>query len=149
MLDFRDILKYKNLKATHQRLAILETMDSLKHVDIENLYELLLSKYPTLSKATIYRNVKELIAIGLVTEIKIPDMPTNYEITKMPHIHLVCKICNKIIDKIVDTKGIIDEATKGCNFKVETSSISLLGICPECSKTLKATSTAKDTIGNL
>jgi Fe2+ or Zn2+ uptake regulation protein len=134
MLDFRNILKDKNLKATHQRLAILETMDSLKHVDIENLYELLIDKYPTLSKATIYRNVKELIAIDLITEIKIPDMPTNYEITKIPHIHLVCKVCNKIVDKIVDTSCIVSEAIKESKFKVERSNISLVGICSECLK---------------
>ena len=132
MIDFKTILKEKNLKATHQRLAILETMNSLKHVSIENLYDLLLAKYPTLSKATIYRNVKELIAIGLITEIKIPEMPTNYEITKMPHIHLVCKICNKIEDRIVDTKCLVDEATKDIGFKTEKSSISLVGVCSEC-----------------
>ena len=134
MIDFKTILKEKNLKATHQRLAILETMNSLKHVSIENLYDLLLTTYPTLSKATIYRNVKELIAIGLITEIKIPEMPTNYEISKMPHIHLVCKICNKIEDKIVDTKCLIDEATKDIGFKIEKSSISLVGVCSECLK---------------
>ncbi len=64
-------------------------------------------------------------------------MPANYEITKMPHIHLVCKICNKIIDKTVNTKYIIEEATKGYDFKVEESSISLVGICPECLKNNK------------
>ncbi len=134
MIDFKTILQKRNLKATHQRLAILETMNTLKHVSIENLYDLLLAKYPTLSKATIYRNVKELITIGIITEIKIPDMPTNYEITKMPHIHLVCKICNKIEDKIVDTKCLIDEATKDIGFVTEKSSISLVGVCSKCSR---------------
>ena len=132
MIDFKIILQEKNLKATHQRLAILETMNNLKHVSIENLYDLLLATYPTLSKATIYRNVKELIAIGIITEIKIPDMPTNYEITKMPHIHLVCKICNKIEDRIVDTKCFVDEATKDIGFKIERSNITLVGVCSEC-----------------
>ncbi len=132
MVDFKEILKTKNLKATHQRLAILETMDSLGHVDIEYLYELLLDKYPTLSKATIYRNLKELIAIDIISEVKIPDMPTNYEINKIPHVHLVCKICNKIEDKIVNTKHLIDEATKEMHYKIETSNISLIGVCPKC-----------------
>jgi Fur family peroxide stress response transcriptional regulator len=137
MINFQTLLKDKNLKATHQRLAILKTIDNSKHINMENLYELLSSKYPTLSKATIYRNLKELISIGLVTEIKIPDQPTNYEITKMPHIHLVCKICNKIEDKIVNTEQIIDEATKDSRFKVESSSISLIGVCQECLNSAK------------
>ncbi|MCD8478525.1 MAG: hypothetical protein LRY68_12155 [Sulfurospirillum sp.] len=42
MERFRDILKASNLKSTHQRLAILECIDTHGHIDIETLFELIL-----------------------------------------------------------------------------------------------------------
>jgi len=59
---FKEVLKASNLKSTHQRLAILDSIDQFGHVDIDTLYDSIFQKYPTMSKATLYRNINDLIS---------------------------------------------------------------------------------------
>ncbi|MEA3498403.1 MAG: transcriptional repressor [Campylobacterota bacterium] len=132
MTDFKIILQSNDLKATHQRLVILNELEKSKHIDIDKLYELVTVNCPTLSKATLYRNLNDLILKNIVSEVQFSNQKKLYEITKTPHIHLVCKKCDSIIDKTIDTSSLFNEVSKNSNFQIETSSISLSGICEEC-----------------
>lgn len=132
MTNFKTILQNKGLKATHQRLVILDELEKSKHIDMDKLYDLITINCPTLSKATLYRNLNDLVLKDIVTEVKLPNQKNQYEITKLPHIHLVCKKCNSVVDDIVDISFLLNEVYKHTHFQVETSSISLGGICEEC-----------------
>ncbi len=132
MTDFKAILQNKDLKATHQRLVILEELEKSKHIDIDKLYSLVIENCPTLSKATLYRNLNDLVLKEIVTEVKLPNQKNRYETTKLPHIHLVCKKCGSIEDETIDISFLLNEVSKYSNFQIETSSISLEGICKEC-----------------
>ncbi|MEA1914463.1 MAG: transcriptional repressor [Campylobacterota bacterium] len=132
MTNFKTILQDKDLKATHQRLVILEELEKAKHIDIDNLYDLVISSCPTLSKATLYRNLNDLVLKNIVTEVKVPDQKNMYETTKLPHIHLVCKKCRSVEDENIDTSFLLSEVSRHSHFKIEASSISLSGICEKC-----------------
>jgi Fur family peroxide stress response transcriptional regulator len=134
MTNFKDILQSKELKATHQRLIILEELENLEHVEIDKLYEHIIIKLPTLSKATLYRNINELVSKDIISEVKISNQKNLYEITKVPHIHLVCNKCNNIIDDMIDISTLLDEITKYSHFKIESSSMIFNGICQKCLK---------------
>ena len=102
------------------------------YYNIDKLYNLVISKCPTLSKATLYRNLNDLILKDIVTEVKVPNQKNMYETTKIPHIHLICKECGRIVDDMVDLSFLVNEVSKHSKFKIETSSVSLIGICEEC-----------------
>ncbi|MBN1840507.1 MAG: transcriptional repressor [Campylobacterales bacterium] len=133
MERFRDILKASNLKSTHQRLAILECIDTHGHIDIETLFELILQKYPTMSKATLYRNIHDLLAFYILEEVKLPQQKQKYEIKKVPHIHLLCSHCGNVEDIFVETKPLLETIFFQSGFEISSSFIVMNGICKRCS----------------
>lgn len=82
MERFKDVLKASNLKSTHQRLAILDSIDQFGHIDIDTLFDVIIRKYPTMSKATLYRNINDLINFHILEEVKLPHQKQQYEIKK-------------------------------------------------------------------
>jgi len=69
-----------------------------------------------------------------VSEVKIPNEKSVYELTKELHSHLVCNHCHKIEDISLNTTALLDEASKKSDFKLEDISIVFTGVCSKCSK---------------
>ncbi|NCD12259.1 MAG: transcriptional repressor [Epsilonproteobacteria bacterium] len=132
MERFKDILKASNLKSTHQRLAILECIDTHGHIDIETLFELILQKYPTMSKATLYRNINDLLAFYILEEVKLPQQKQKYEIKKVPHIHLLCSQCDTVEDIFVETNALFETISSQSGFQIQKSFIVMNGVCKRC-----------------
>jgi len=132
MNNLKKILQTNNLKATHQRLSILNTLEQQGHIDIDNLYNTIIKQNPTISKATLYRNINELIEKDIIVEVKIPHQKNRYEIKKDPHIHLVCKFCGDVLDNTVDLSMIINNIQHNTQFQIQSSFVIFEGICPSC-----------------
>ncbi len=130
---FKDVLKASNLKSTHQRLAILDCIDMFGHIDVDTLYEAILRKYPTMSKATLYRNINDLISFHILEEVKLPNQKQQYEIKKVPHIHLLCTHCGCVEDVFVETKTLLDAVKDKSGFTISNSFIVMNGTCELCS----------------
>jgi Fe2+ or Zn2+ uptake regulation protein len=137
MQEYATLLKKYDLKATTPRLAILEQVDYAGHSSIEELSGLVCKRYPTISLGTIYKNVECMTEKGLLTPIAITNEKQKYEITKAPHIHLICESCLSVTDMaympIPALKSIVDKS--GFEFHKET--INLYGLCPVCRQTQK------------
>lgn len=132
MDKYQELLKSHHLKSTHQRLAILNNIDDAGHIDIDLLYSKLLENFSSLSKATLYRNINDLLASDIIEEIKLPQLKQQYEIKKEPHMHLLCKNCNSIKDISSNLDSIYGEISKDNQFKIEKSFIVIKGICVNC-----------------
>jgi len=138
---FKDVLKASNLKSTHQRLAILDSIDQFGHVDIDTLYDAIFHKYPTMSKATLYRNINDLISFHILEEVKLPQQKQQYEIKKVPHIHLLCSECGSVEDMFMETKPFLETISLRSGFHISHSFIVMNGMCKVCAaKTLRASS---------
>lgn len=133
MERFKDVLKASNLKSTHQRLAILDCIDMFGHIDIDTLYEAIVRKYPTMSKATLYRNINDLISFHILEEVKLPNQKQQYEIKKVPHIHLLCTHCGCVEDVFVETKTLLEAIKDKSGFTISNSFIVMNGTCKLCS----------------
>lgn len=129
---FKDVLKASNLKSTHQRLALLDSIDQFGHVDIDTLYDSLFQKYPTMSKATLYRNINDLISYHILEEVKLPLQKQQYEIKKVPHVHLLCSECGSVEDLFIETKPLLETITSQSGFHINHSFIVMNGICQQC-----------------
>jgi len=131
-MNYVTLLKKNNLKATPQRLTIVEELYVKGHLNIDEIYQILQSKFPSISLATIYKNINRMIEISFLTEIKIPKQKSVYELTKAKHAHVVCSECNVILDIELKTSNLISEASALSNYSIDNSYIIFNGTCPNC-----------------
>jgi len=128
-------LKENNHKLTPQRLAIIKILaNSEGHPNVEKIYEKLQADFPTMSLATVYRNVMILKSLGEVLELGFPDGSNRYDGNKpYPHPHVICTKCKKIIDPDLTTlKDMTTEVADETGFKILTHRLDFFGVCRDC-----------------
>jgi len=132
MTNYISLLKANDLKATIQRTSILQSIDHAGHINIDDIYEDVKKQYPTLSLATIYKNIIMMQENNVIVEVPMNREKSKYELKKEEHMHLICEVCGEIQDTEMTT------ATKELliieNFQVQSSQINLFGVCPKCQK---------------
>ena len=97
-MDYTELLKQAKLKATPQRLCVLKILSNHAHPTIDELYKQIKTEYPSISLATVYKNLNTLINENLVVEVNSPNQKAKYDIYEHPHIHLVCSNCGNVQD---------------------------------------------------
>ncbi len=131
-MNYTENLRINNLKVTPQRTAILEEIEAAGHIDVERLFEILRISFPTISLATVYKNVSQMYELGLLEVIKVPDHKLQYEISKEPHIHLACNTCGTVIDMDKCINDLMLSAERESGYQLNHSTVVLNGVCPEC-----------------
>lgn len=128
-------LRDNNHKLTPQRIAIVKILaHNDGHPNVEKIYELLQHDFPTMSLATVYRNVILLKSLGEVLELGFPDGSNRYDGNRpYPHPHVICVQCKKVIDPdFPSLQDITQEVAKETGFKILTHRMDFFGICQEC-----------------
>ncbi len=125
-------LQNHNLKVTPQRLEIVDILYKNGHINVDDLYKSLQNKFPSLSLATIYKNINRMCEQLFLSEVKIPYQKNVYELTKKEHYHVICSKCNAIMDVDLDISNILNQAKSISNYSINNSSIVLNGLCPKC-----------------
>lgn len=128
------LLKSHQLKATPQRLAIIQLMHTAGHISIEELYQAIREKFTSISLATLYKNVNTMLNVSLIREVKIAGQKTKYEIEKESHAHIMCKSCGELKDVPFDPTLLLQKSVNMGHYITEDVSIIISGICPECQK---------------
>lgn len=128
-------LRENHHKITPQRIAIVDILSkSTGHPSVEDIYTQLHDNFPTMSLATVYRNVLVIKSIGEVLELGFPDGNNRYDGHKpYPHPHVVCIKCKKIID--LDLESLDDmkeEVANETNYKILSHRLDFFGICGDC-----------------
>jgi Fe2+ or Zn2+ uptake regulation protein len=123
---------------THQRLAIFAVLaSSREHPSAEQLHKAVQRRIPTLSLATVYKNLEALKAIGAVADVNPLHEQGRYEAALpgtgagRPHHHLVCVSCKKVRD-LHDSEldGLRVKNAQG--FDVRAVRVQAEGLCPDC-----------------
>jgi Fur family ferric uptake transcriptional regulator/Fur family peroxide stress response transcriptional regulator len=134
MTDYTILLKENGLKATFQRMNILESIESHGHMSIDTIYEKVIKTHPSLSLATVYKNIILMVEKGVLVEVPITGKKSKYELIKEDHIHLVCTECGEVEDK--PQHSVADELfssmTKQENFTLSKQQVNLYGVCSYC-----------------
>ena len=132
MKDYINILREHHLKATPQRLAILEVIDAHGHINIDNLYDKIKDKFSSISLATIYKNINAMTKSSLLFEVKLPNEKSVYEMVKDKHSHLLCKDCGDVTDIKISIKELESEVSQDHNFTIDQSDLVFSGKCERC-----------------
>ncbi len=128
-------LRNNGHKITPQRLAIANILvTSDDHPSVENIHARIKKDFPTMSLATVYRNIVLIKSLGEVLELGFPDGSNRYDGNKpYPHPHIICIKCKKIVDPKLDS---LDEMKKEValetKFKILNHRLDFFGICSNC-----------------
>jgi Fur family peroxide stress response transcriptional regulator len=98
--QLRERLTAKGLRATRQRLLILESLLVLPgHPTAEQVYQRVQPDLPTLSLGTVYKTLDSFVAAGLVRRVAAAEGSSRrYDADCTPHHHLHCAATQEIID---------------------------------------------------
>jgi len=134
MIDYVELLKENGLKATFQRMNILEVIDKCGHMSVEDIYEEVIKVHPSLSLATIYKNIILMQENGILIEVPIAGKKSKYELAKTDHMHLICTECGSVEDKscFEMTDRIFHELTEEEHFRLNKRQVNLYGVCETC-----------------
>ena len=132
MTSYITLLKENDLKATIQRTSILKSIDHAGHINIDEIYEDVKEQHPTLSLATIYKNIILMQQNNVIIEVPMNGEKSKFELKKDDHIHLICQHCGEIQDsKITKEK---EQILSIKNFQLNNAQINLYGVCQQCQK---------------
>jgi len=132
-------LKEKGLRQTQERYLILEEIYKInEHFDIETLFQKIIKKQK-ISKATIYNTIDILIELKLIKKHSFINK-TLYEksFQKKQHNHLICKVCDKVLE-FCDPRlqNIINSIESSMDFVVSEHSLNFYGKCSNPNKCKK------------
>jgi Fur family transcriptional regulator, peroxide stress response regulator len=124
----------EGLAFTFQRQAIYEAvLDSKEHPTPEKIYELVRGRIPSISLATVYKNVKTFLDHGLLKEVSLHHGTLRLEANMKPHHHLVCSRCKAIFD--LEENRVAPVQVTGDlpgGFHKQRCNIEIVGICGAC-----------------
>jgi len=135
-----DTLKESGVRITPQRHAVLEyLLNSMVHPTADDIYKALEDKFPNMSVATVYNNLRVLREIGLVRELTYGDSSSRFDCDMTDHYHVICEACGKIVDfhypPLDEVESLAEQVT---GFDVSHHRMEIYGKCGDCQ--LKVTS---------
>lgn len=136
LADFRCRCAAAGLAATHQRFMIYKVLiESMDHPSPEAVVERVRSQIPSISHATVYKNIHTFVEIGLIREVNLLHQTSRLDANLERHHHLVCENCRKVVDfydEELDRAQAADPAPHG--FEIRRYQVEAHGLCPECRK---------------
>lgn len=118
---------------TIQRAAVKAAVSALGHATADEVFEYVHSSYPSISRATVYRNLNFLADSGELAEIKITGGANIYDMTTVPHFHIKCSVCGKIADADLGlSESLITLVKDTHGFDIRSCEVLFTGLCPEC-----------------
>lgn len=120
---------------TVQRQLIMSAVKELDiHATAEQVYEHLFQKHPTISRATVFRNLSQLAESGELLNIGSFNGSTRYDHNCHDHYHMACKVCKQIFDIEVEVElsEIFKRLKQPEGFDITGFNMSFSGICWNC-----------------
>lgn len=137
----KEILKEEGYKLTTQRQAILHTIyeNREKHLNPEEIYDIVKLKHPDIGIATVYRTLQLLEKLNIIYRVNFDDGYNRYELNynkeNHHHHHLICLNCGKVIEVKLDLLEILEnEVEKEYGFKIVDHNVKFFGYCTDCQK---------------
>ena len=134
----------KQQRMTIQKKMVYDAVSVLHcHPTAQQVYLCVKKEHPSISKATVYRNLSILAASGLLLKIEVPGGADRFDHQTKAHYHMRCERCGGIEDIFMPYDQQLDQSASlhaGCTVSGHT--ILFRGICPACEAETKAASPA-------
>tara|TARA_A100001015_G_C15029452_1_gene732348 strand:+ start:2686 stop:3135 length:450 start_codon:yes stop_codon:yes gene_type:complete len=128
------LIKHKS-RLTHQKAAILDEIISIgSHFEIDAFIKKLTTKNKkdVISRATIFRTIKQLLDAKLIQKITTRTGKVYYEetISRDHHAHLICNSCGKIFE--IQDKSLEEQLNTYCKKLKFTPKYHSIHLYAEC-----------------
>jgi len=133
---FRDVCETHGIAVTHQRQVLYEVMQGMDgHPSPEEIYAQVREKIPSISLATVYKNIHLFVESGVLREVSLHHGSQRVEMNEREHHHLVCSKCKGITDIDAEELGANDllagKQLPG-GFMAQRYAVDVIGICANC-----------------
>lgn len=131
-------LRAMGLRLTDARRVVLEVVRATdSHPTAETVHRMVRRRLPRVSLGTVYRNLRLLVAEGLVKEL--PGPHARFDGNTSEHHHFTCLRCGRIVD--VDapltephSRALCSRVAARAGFSVTHHRIEFYGCCAACRK---------------
>ncbi|MGE5653491.1 MAG: Fur family transcriptional regulator [Bacillota bacterium] len=130
-----EVLKGCGLKATSQRMAILDViLASEEPISAESIFMTLQPQQPELSLSTVYRNLNLLVDKSVLVRLQLADERSHYRFVGSGHQHhLVCLGCNRVVElEQCPIHQFETDLMKDTQFRITQHRLTFYGYCPRC-----------------
>ncbi|HEU0228989.1 MAG TPA: ferric iron uptake transcriptional regulator [Burkholderiaceae bacterium] len=131
-------LKTMGLKATFPRLKILDVFRKAdhRHQSAEDVYRALINEEVEIGLATVYRVLTQFEQAGILVRSQFDGGKAVFELNDGDHHdHLICTNCGKVVEFTdTDIEKRQHKVAKENGFTLESHTMMLYGICPDCAK---------------
>ncbi len=129
------VLRERGYRITLQReVIVMAVSHGAKHMSAEEVYAEVRKQTQAVNLATIYRTLELLWEEGLACRSDLGEGKIVYATHEHgPHLHLVCRSCNRIIEATPEILFPIGETLQmKYGFKPDLDHLSIFGQCAEC-----------------
>jgi Fur family ferric uptake transcriptional regulator len=119
---------------SRQRDIILEEVRRDKtHPSAQEVFERVRFRLPKISLGTVYRNLEQLAAHGLIRKLELPGEQRRFDADLSEHYHVRCLVCGRVDDiygppliNLAQSFPLLQEYT------ILGHRLEFVGICPRC-----------------
>jgi Fur family ferric uptake transcriptional regulator/Fur family peroxide stress response transcriptional regulator len=119
---------------TIQCALVLEAVNRLRsHATADEIYADLAREHPSISRATVYRNLQRLCEQGEIRRLEVPGGADRFDHLRHAHYHVRCTQCSRVFDVDMDYIPDLERFLRDRRgFTLTGHDITFRGVCPEC-----------------
>lgn len=126
-------LRAQGRRVTPQRRAIIQALvDDDTHPSAEQIFTRVMDSMPDMSPATVYNTLRELVEMGVLSELELGLGGRHYDVITTDHAHLVCLGCERIEDVPCEPGALALPPEHAHGFQVVDCRVTFRGYCPAC-----------------
>jgi Fur family transcriptional regulator, ferric uptake regulator len=129
-------LRERGGRATHARRLLLGALfRDRQHRSAEELAGEVQAQAPDVNISTIYRNLDELVRLGVVDRSHLGGGPAAYHLTSVTHGHLICEQCGAMTEVPGEVfRDVAETLAARYGFTANPHRFSVIGRCADCQR---------------
>ncbi len=120
----------KRVRNTIQKNLIRSAVIALDHPTAEDVYQALHIDNPSISRATVYRNLNTMEQNGELRRVIVPDGADIFDKTTGQHYHVKCTCCGSVAD--ITNFSFPPTSSTISDYDITGHELVFLGTCPNC-----------------
>lgn len=130
----REALESRGHRLTEQRAAVYRYLSRTEtHPTAEEVHRAVRPGLPTISLATVYKNLETLVACGIAVKLAYSDGSSRYDGRTDRHHHTRCEECGAVRDAATILSPSTVKEIESCpDFRVTGYHLELTGLCAAC-----------------
>jgi Fur family transcriptional regulator, ferric uptake regulator len=134
--DLAAELRARGYRLTPQRQLVLDVVARLGHATPDAVAEAVRSSPTRVNLSTVYRTLELLEDLGLVRHTHLGHgAPTYHAADLAEHVHLVCRVCDRVSEAGPDVVAdIVERLATGEGFTADVGHLAIFGTCAGCGR---------------